>query len=95
MQTMFEAVVRLMGKWQRFAAGMTKLLQKPSKRRWKETAKLCNSVGNSSGRVWAKNWYTFISNFDYEILQMMGVHPKKKKIARVSPCFWYSLASNP
>jgi hypothetical protein len=33
----------------------------------KETAKLCKSIRDSSGMVWAKNWYTFISNLDYEI----------------------------
>jgi hypothetical protein len=65
--------------------GMTKLVQKPSKWRWIKTAKLCKSISDSRGRVWTKNWYTFISNFDYEILQWNGGAPKK--IARVSPCF--------
>jgi hypothetical protein len=37
-------------------------------------AKLCKSTSYSSGRVWAKKWYTF----DYEILQWNGRAPKKK-----------------
>jgi hypothetical protein len=40
-------------------------------------AKLCKSISDSSGRVWAKNWYTFISNLDYEIQQWNGSAPKK------------------
>jgi hypothetical protein len=35
--------------------------------------------------VWAKNWYTFISNLDYEILHWIGGAPKKK--CEGFPCF--------
>jgi hypothetical protein len=41
-------------------------------------AKLCKGISNSSGRVRAKTWYTFITNLDYEILQWNGSVPKKK-----------------
>jgi hypothetical protein len=50
---------------------------KSEQMRWTKTAKLCKSISDSSGRVWAKNWYTFISNWDYEILQWIGSVPKK------------------
>jgi hypothetical protein len=39
---------------------------------------LRKSISNSSGRAWAKTWYTFISDLDYEILQWNGSVPKKK-----------------
>jgi hypothetical protein len=40
--------------------------------------KLCKGISDSSGSVWAKNWYTFVSDLDYEILQWNGCAPKKK-----------------
>jgi hypothetical protein len=42
-----------------------------------KTAKLRKSIKDSSGRVWAKNCYAFISNLGYEILQWNGSAPKK------------------
>jgi hypothetical protein len=77
-QTTFEAGVKLMCKWRRVVMRMAKLLYKSSKWRRTKTAKLCKSIKDSSGRVWAKNWYTFISNLDYEILHWNGSAPKKK-----------------
>jgi hypothetical protein len=38
---------------------------------------LCRRISNISGRAWAKNWHTFISNFDDEILQWNERVPKK------------------
>jgi hypothetical protein len=56
---------------------MTGLLQKPRKWRWTKTAKLRKSINDSIERAWAKNWYAFRSNFDYEILHGVVVHLKK------------------
>jgi hypothetical protein len=75
-QAMFEAVVKLLCKWQRVVMGMTRLLQ--AKGGGQKTVKLCKSESESSGRAWANNWYTFICNWDYEILQWNGSAPKKK-----------------
>jgi hypothetical protein len=85
-QTMFEAVAKLMCKMATGCNESDLATVKPSKWRRTKTIKLCKSISDSSGRLWAKNWYTFISNLDYEILQWNGSAPKKK-IARVSPCF--------
>jgi hypothetical protein len=47
------------------------------------TDQLYKSTRASSGIVWEKNWGTFISNIDYEILQWSGNAPKKQSVLRV------------
>jgi hypothetical protein len=47
-------------------------------KRGRELVSGAKSISSSVHTDWAKNWYTFIINLDYEILQWNGSAPKKK-----------------